>query len=270
MTGMMAAMALGMVVGLLGGVILGIMFSGNLFISTILGMLIGIIVGGIAGFPVSVMAVLDGVLAGLMGGMMGAMLGEMVAPIYYDKVVKVFFVIFIGIALMLLYLLRQETKASKEGVLRKMFHHPILLLTILLVYFYIFNQLGPVMAIGNEKETKHQHQGIESQNRIVVYTDEFQYNPLEIKSKIGEKITLVLKNRGKVEHDLDLKGVNAEVLNQTHVEGHGHQAGIHLHVKPGEESELAFIPKESGSFEFFCTIPGHKESGMVGTLIVNE
>ncbi|TMW73916.1 plastocyanin/azurin family copper-binding protein [Alteribacter natronophilus] len=38
---------------------------------------------------------------------------------------------------------------------------------------------------------------------------------------------------------------------------------------PHETSSIIFTPLKTGTYEFFCTIPGHKEAGMRGTLIVN-
>ncbi|MFC0274852.1 plastocyanin/azurin family copper-binding protein [Metabacillus herbersteinensis] len=29
---------------------------------------------------------------------------------------------------------------------------------------------------------------------------------------------------------------------------------------------MTFKPLEQGVFEYYCTIPGHKESGMIGTI----
>jgi uncharacterized cupredoxin-like copper-binding protein len=37
---------------------------------------------------------------------------------------------------------------------------------------------------------------------------------------------------------------------------------------PGEAGHIEFIPEGTGTFEIVCTIPGHADAGMVGTLIV--
>ncbi|NDI35247.1 hypothetical protein [Chengkuizengella sediminis] len=142
MTGMMIAMTVGMMVGLLSGVILGIMFS-ELFIATLLGMIVGMIAGYLLGSPISIMAVLDGILSGLMGGMMGAMLGGMISPNYYNSIVSVFFIIFVGIFLILIYMVQQETKASIEGFIKRAFHHPLWIAAMFFTFFYILNQIGP-------------------------------------------------------------------------------------------------------------------------------
>jgi uncharacterized cupredoxin-like copper-binding protein len=36
----------------------------------------------------------------------------------------------------------------------------------------------------------------------------------------------------------------------------------------GQAGTLEFTPTKPGTYEFICTVPGHKEAGMVGALIV--
>ena len=39
-------------------------------------------------------------------------------------------------------------------------------------------------------------------------------------------------------------------------------------LKPGEGGESSFIPGEEGTYYYICTVPGHREQGMVGEIIV--
>ena len=39
-------------------------------------------------------------------------------------------------------------------------------------------------------------------------------------------------------------------------------------LKPGEGGTSQFIPGEPGTYYYICTVPGHREMGMVGTIIV--
>ncbi len=144
MTGMMIAMTLGMTIGLMVGIILGIHFQGNLFYSTFISMGIGLIIGFVGGLPISIMAIIDGMLSGAMGGMMGAMLGEMINTQYQDSTIKIIFVFSIGILLTLTYLMIEEINRLKEKRVAQLFQNPIVLLTVLIIFFYGFNQLGPV------------------------------------------------------------------------------------------------------------------------------
>ena len=48
---------------------------------------------------------------------------------------------------------------------------------------------------------------------------------------------------------------------------HGDSA-VHVAAAPGATGTVDFTPSEAGTYEFYCTIEGHKEAGMVGTLVV--
>ena len=39
-------------------------------------------------------------------------------------------------------------------------------------------------------------------------------------------------------------------------------------LKPGESGQSEFIPGEEGTYYYICTVPGHREQGMVGEIIV--
>ena len=39
-------------------------------------------------------------------------------------------------------------------------------------------------------------------------------------------------------------------------------------LKPGESGESKFIAGEEGTYYYICTVPGHREQGMVGEIIV--
>lgn len=36
----------------------------------------------------------------------------------------------------------------------------------------------------------------------------------------------------------------------------------------GKDATVMFTASEKGTFQFYCSVPGHKEGGMIGTLIV--
>lgn len=47
------------------------------------------------------------------------------------------------------------------------------------------------------------------------------------------------------------------------------KGAIHeLELKPGAIAEWVFIPQKTGIFELHCSITGHAEAGMVGTISV--
>ncbi|GAB7388412.1 hypothetical protein BSNK01_22490 [Bacillaceae bacterium] len=304
MTGMMIAMTTGMMVGLTIGVILGIMYAGNLFISTLLAIGIGMSVGFIAGVPVSIMAVLDGMLAGIMGGMMGAMLGEMISTEYRDALIKIMFVLFVGIHLIILYMMQQELNKKNGESRQPLFHHPLMIIFIMGGFFFGYNQLGTSISISqtNHGDSRLEHMQrndghtlngtLKSQNnqrfgerymgqmilpkssekyipRLVVEAKEYTFSPRKIEIHTGREILLVLKNLGEQEHDLEILGMDAaNIGSRTHSQNHSKENHIHLHTKPGDDDAIAFVPLRPGLYRMICTIPGHKESGMEGVVKV--
>jgi uncharacterized cupredoxin-like copper-binding protein len=44
--------------------------------------------------------------------------------------------------------------------------------------------------------------------------------------------------------------------------------GIHIAMAANETAETTLTMTQPGTCIFYCAIPGHKEAGMVGTLIV--
>ncbi|SFA49669.1 hypothetical protein SAMN05192569_102221 [Parageobacillus thermantarcticus] len=279
MAGMMTAMALGMLVGLTGGLLVGILYSGNLFFSTILGAAIGFLAGFLTGLPISVMAIIDGILSGIMGGMMGAMLGEMMLPEYRNSMIHIMLVIFVGMISIILYMLQQETGFNRLSLINKIFHNPLLLAIFFLLFFYAYNHLYNELARDDNVPIKNSSMGhsMISNNRfasplnsgakvktVVMEATEFAYFPKNFKLTIGQPVTLILKNSGEVEHDIEFENMKASLLQPSHHGNDSKNQTVHVHSLPGKTAEIRFIPVESGVFRFYCTVPGHKESGMVG------
>ena len=267
MTGMMIAMTLGMSTGLIIGVIFGILFSGDLFIATILGMVTGMAAGFLAGVPVSVIAVLDGLLSGLMGGMMGAMLGVMIATEHREAIIKIMFFIFVAIVLILVYMIQKEINGNETAFYR----NPLVPVALIGLLFFVFNQTGPVFTGNDSAEQNHSgHNESESNNRLMIKAEEYDFLPNNINIKVGETVTLSIKNTGTIEHDLEIVNFNPENVEKNTSHNHGEAANtIHLHAAPGEKQTVSFTPAEQGVYRFVCTIPGHKESGMFGTMEVS-
>jgi uncharacterized cupredoxin-like copper-binding protein len=43
---------------------------------------------------------------------------------------------------------------------------------------------------------------------------------------------------------------------------------LHVAAEPGATNRLSFTPTKPGTYEFMCTVAGHKEAGMAGTMVV--
>jgi uncharacterized cupredoxin-like copper-binding protein len=85
--------------------------------------------------------------------------------------------------------------------------------------------------------------------RLELTAVDMAYRPSEVAVAAGE-VTIVLRNDGAVDHDLDIVGVPGIVE-----AGPGDTATVTRQLAPGR-------------YEFFCTLPGHREAGMRGVLEV--
>ena len=110
---------------------------------------------------------------------------------------------------------------------------------------------------------------------INVTATDFAYAPSSITIPAGEPVTLKLTNNGAVEHDYVIEKINVtDVSASESMPAEHHQMGdmpeydLHFYAKAGETATLQFTALEPGTYEVFCSIKGHKEAGMIGTLVV--
>ena len=87
---------------------------------------------------------------------------------------------------------------------------------------------------------------------ISVSGDEFSFSPSSLEVKSGETVKISFKNEGESYHNLVITdlGVESDVIG------------------PGEVDYFEFVPDKSGTFEMICSIAGHKEAGMKGSITI--
>lgn len=118
----------------------------------------------------------------------------------------------------------------------------------------------------------------ESNSADVTYTPDVTYT---LRTDIAEGKLVYISERGptKGEVNPDLEVEEGEVVQINVVNGDGavHDLVISAFdvqsdqiVGEGSSTAVVFRANESGTFEYLCSLPGHKAAGMVGTLIVGE
>ena len=85
----------------------------------------------------------------------------------------------------------------------------------------------------------------------VVTASEFRFEPAQVTIAAGATTTVSLVNAGVVEHDFSVDAL-----------------GVRIYAAVGETAEGSLTEPPPGIYEFYCSIPGHKAAGMVGTLVV--
>jgi plastocyanin len=104
---------------------------------------------------------------------------------------------------------------------------------------------GDASAAGNSSDGS-------SSGGVTVVATEFSFDPEDFTLPADTDTELTLENAGVVEHDIVVEELGDEVL---------------VFANAGETvTETVNVP--AGTYTFYCSIPGHRDGGMEGTLTV--
>ena len=127
---------------------------------------------------------------------------------------------------------------------------------------------------GHSEETAIGKAGVATKNTRTVtveMADNMRYTPSEIQVKKGETVRFVVKNVGKVRHELSL-GTEKELLE--HLEqmkknpGMEHDEPSKITLDAGKQGEIVWQFTKAGTVNFACLMPGHFEAGLKGQVKV--
>ena len=105
----------------------------------------------------------------------------------------------------------------------------------------------------------------------ITMSDSMRFSPANIAVKRNETVRFVLKNEGKLKHEMvlgkikELKEHAALMLRFPQME---HADPNQASVDPGKTGELVWQFTKAGIFDFACLQAGHYEAGMKGQVIV--
>jgi uncharacterized cupredoxin-like copper-binding protein len=99
---------------------------------------------------------------------------------------------------------------------------------------------------------------------------ELQFFPNQLNFVAGQKYKLLLDNPSPMKHYFTAKDFADASWTQKVQAGKVEVKGaIHeLELKPGGDAEWVFVPMKPGTFELHCSVPGHAEAGMTGTIVI--
>ncbi len=130
----------------------------------------------------------------------------------------------------------------------------------------------------------------------VVATD-LAFQPKELRVPLNRPEVIRLDNKGKLLHDWTIEKIAVTAVKEEGSAGHdmgGHSSGagtmmpgagtmpggmmgtgaqagqfaLHVAAEAGRVATIEFTPTEAGTYVFYCTVPGHREAGMEGKLVV--
>lgn len=80
---------------------------------------------------------------------------------------------------------------------------------------------------------------------------EFEFIPNTLSAPADTEVTVVLENVGTIEHDFTIDEANL------------------LIAVPATETGSGTFSLPAGTYTFYCSVPGHQQAGMEGTLTVS-
>jgi P-type Cu+ transporter len=87
---------------------------------------------------------------------------------------------------------------------------------------------------------------------LAVTAKDVRFTPADVHIKADEFTVLTFSNADPVFHDWSVEGL----------------ANVDVPARPGQTAKLRFRVDEPGTYRIICTVPGHAEAGMTGTLVV--
>ncbi len=94
---------------------------------------------------------------------------------------------------------------------------------------------------------------IEGAPEVTVVGTEFAFTPDVVTLAQGEPVNVTFVNDGRLPHDFVVPELD-----------------IHVAAGPGERATIGLTPEETGVFPIVCTLPGHANRGMSGSLAIED
>lgn len=101
--------------------------------------------------------------------------------------------------------------------------------------------------------------------------DTMHFTPGDLVVKRGETIRFVVRNDGKVMHEMvigTLKELREHAELMRKFPGMEHDEPYMAHVAPGKREAIVWQFTKAGEFHYACLVPGHLEAGMIAKITV--
>ena len=95
--------------------------------------------------------------------------------------------------------------------------------------------------------------------------------PNRIEIRRGEQVKFQLRNNGEMDHELVLATLEENLKHAIEMQKNPdmeHDDPNAKRLAPKKTGEIVWAFTKAGQFDFSCLIPGHREAGMTGTIIV--
>ncbi len=138
----------------------------------------------------------------------------------------------------------------------------MMMVTVLFISIFVLSTaLISVVADESQGEEHHEEQvGCDNPTlTLAVSSKNTKYNVTEIRVPKDTCVQIIYENKDNYAHDISV----AEVPNEF--------SGFHIHLEGIGVANTTFLtPDKDVTYLYYCTVPGHREAGMEGKLIVGE
>jgi uncharacterized cupredoxin-like copper-binding protein len=95
--------------------------------------------------------------------------------------------------------------------------------------------------------------------------------PDRLEIRRGDQVRFVLTNDGLLDHEFILATTEENIRHAQEMQRHpemAHDEPNGKRLPPRKRDEILWRFPRAGTFEYGCLIPGHREAGMTGTIVV--
>jgi uncharacterized cupredoxin-like copper-binding protein len=144
--------------------------------------------------------------------------------------------------------------------------------------------LASGIALGGPGESGHSHGDFSAgepgnpkkpaQTMLVIMREgdgKMMFIPDRVEVRKGDQVRFILRNNGLLDHEFVLATAEENLKHAEEMKKNPemeHDDPNAKRVAPRKTSEIVWRFTKAGQFEFGCLIPGHREAGMTGTVIV--
>ncbi len=124
---------------------------------------------------------------------------------------------------------------------------------------HVDSPLMTVLGLGGSDDGHSSEEAASASSSSVTITSgesgvEFAFAPATVEVSAGESVQLIFDNEGTIAHDFAIPELGFAIESTD-----AGQSG----------SGTLAVPATPGTYEFICSIPGHKEAGMVSQIVIN-
>ena len=90
--------------------------------------------------------------------------------------------------------------------------------------------------------------------RLAVTARDTAFTPADVRVEAGRTVVLSFRNDDPIFHDWEVEGL----------------ANVDAGARPGQTRTIRFTIDQPGRYRIVCTVPGHADAGMAGTLLIES